>query len=677
MVEKVKRFIKKHRKSFYSFVLTNRQFMSFIILLIIETSLLVILTQGFKTWGFKTMFFDFAIIFLLGSIGYLFKPKKQYRYFQTVICIITAICIINAIYYTFYDSYVTVGLIESLGQVETVTGAVFDKLELIHFIYIIFPLIFKHIHRKLMGHNYFNYVAKIENSKKNFSTTMLLGVIFLCLNIVTLSGTDISRLVKQWNREYIVERYGIVMYQMNDVFQSAQSHLFSYFGYDDAAAKFVSYYSEKEDTHQDNRYTNIYKGKNVVFVHMESMMTMFVDLQINGQEVTPNLNKLVRSGIYFKNFYPQISVGTSSDTEFTLSTSLMPALSGTVFVNYFDRDYVSVQKLLKEQGYYTFSMHANSSSMWNRAAMHKSLGYEDFYSKEYFNVTPENTIGLGLSDHDFYLQMVPYIQKIESEHTNYMGTIITLTNHTPWDGGDAYGEFAVNATVDRVNPETGETETIQDEYLDGTRLGNYIRSAHYADLCLGEFIESIYNNNLFNNTVIVFYGDHDAKLSAKEYNYLYNYDLEKGVLLEEGDEGYTEYDYYDNELNRKTPLIIWTKDNKHKQEVDYYMGMIDVLPTIGNMMGFKSDYALGHDIFDIKENNTIVFPNGNFLTENVYYNNSKSEYKVLKNSAMLDESYIEERKKYAEEVLEISNGIIVYDLIKQEGDKITHEETPS
>ena len=406
-------------------------------------------------------------------------------------------------------------------------------------------------------------------------------------------------------------------------------------------------------------------------------MTMFVDLQINGQEVTPNLNKLVRSGIYFKNFYPQISVGTSSDTEFTLSTSLMPALSGTVFVNYFDRDYVSVQKLLKEQGYYTFSMHANSSSMWNRAAMHKSLGYEDFYSKEYFNVTPENTIGLGLSDHDFYLQMVPYIQKIESEHTNYMGTIITLTNHTPWDGGDAYGEFAVNATVDRVNPETGETETIQDEYLDGTRLGNYIRSAHYADLCLGEFIESIYNNNLFNNTVIVFYGDHDAKLSAKEYNYLYNYDLEKGVLLEEGDEGYTKYDYYDNELNRKTPLIIWTKDNKHKQEVDYYMGMIDVLPTIGNMMGFKSDYALGHDIFDIKENNTIVFPNGNFLTENVYYNNSKSEYKVLKNSAMLDESYIEERKKYAEEVLEISNGIIVYDLIKQEGDKITHEETPS
>jgi len=677
MLYKIKKFLNKHRKAFYSFAITNRQFMSFNILLVIETSLLVMLTQGIKTWGIKTSFFDFAIILLFGSIGYLFKPKKQYRYFQTVICIITAICIINAIYYTFYDSYVTVGLIESLGQTKTVTGAVFDKLEPIHFIYIIFPLIFAHIHRRLLKHNYFNYIEKIENSRKNFSTTMLVGVIVLCLNIVTLSGTDISRLVKQWNREYIVERYGIITYQLNDIVQSAQSHLFSYFGYDDAAARFVEYYSNKDNTKNKNKYTGIYEGKNVVFIHMESMMTMFVDLKINGQEVTPNLNKLVRDGIYFSNFYPQISVGTSSDTEFTLNTSLMPALSGTVFVNYFDRDYVSIEKLLKEKGYYTFSMHANASSMWNRQAMHKSLGYDVFYAKEYFNVTDENTIGLGLSDHDFYEQLVPYIKTIESENNKYMGTIITLTNHTPWDGGELYGDFDVSATVERVNEETGLTETVIDQYLSNTRLGNYIRSAHYADLCLGEFINSIYENDIFNNTVLVFYGDHDAKLAAKEYNYLYNYDLEKGRLLTEEDEGYVNYDYYANELNRKTPLIIWTKDKKRKENVTYYMGMIDVLPTIGNMMGFVNPYALGHDIFSIKNENIIVFPNGNFLTENVYYNNSKSEYKVLKDSAIIDETYIQEGKEYAEEILEISNDIIVYDLIKTEGDKITNgEETP-
>ena len=52
---------------------------------------------------------------------------------------------------------------------------------------------------------------------------------------------------------------------------------------------------------------------------------------------------------------------------------------------------------------------------------------------------------------------------------------------------------------------------------------------------------------------------------------------------------------------------MWTKNSKLrntlKGEVKYYMGMIDVAPTILNMLGYKNEYALGHDIFNIK--NTI------------------------------------------------------------------------
>ena len=100
------------------------------------------------------------------------------------------------------------------------------------------------------------------------------------------------------------------------------------------------------------------------------------------------------------------------------------------------------------------------------------------------------------------------------------------------------------------------------------------------------------------------------------------------------------------------------------------MGMIDMLPTLGNMFGFKSDYALGHDIFSIKDDNIIVFPNGSFLSNKMYYNNSKGEYKLLKEGIVVEENYIENAKKYVEEVLDISNKIIVYNLIETEGDKI-------
>lgn len=74
-----------------------------------------------------------------------------------------------------------------------------------------------------------------------------------------------------------------------------------------------------------------------------------MDISFNGIDVTPNLNKLAKEGIYFSNFYSQVSFGTSSDTEFTIATGLLPSKVGTVFINYADREYVSMYNLLKEK----------------------------------------------------------------------------------------------------------------------------------------------------------------------------------------------------------------------------------------------------------------------------------------------------------------------------------------
>ena len=112
-----------------------------------------------------------------------------------------------------------------------------------------------------------------------------------------------------------------------------------------------------------------------------------------------------------------------------------------------------------------------------------------------------------------------------------------------------------------------------------------------------------------------------------------------------------------------------TKDdvlrNKINKEITYPMGMYDVLPTIGNMMGFTSPYALGNDIFTTKNNNIVIFPNGNVLTNKVYYNNASEEYRVLKKDATISEDYIQNLKDYSEKRLSVSNSIILYDLIRK------------
>ena len=658
------------KKNIVRYFKHNRLFLSYILLSFINCFLVRYLTVG-NWYNYKTLFIDLSVNAILGSFVYLFKVNKQYYYLAVLMFLNTFVCTVNAIYYSWYSSFASFSLLSALGQVGEVGDAVLAKLKVIYFIYLIPFGLFIYINSRLNKKDYFSYMRKIEKGKIMFVSTLAISTILLGLNMAMVSKGSYSSLQKQWNRESIVKSFGIIIYQGNDLFQTSYSKMNSLFGYDEAARKFVDYYNNREVEESDNKYTGMFEGKNVIMMHLESMMTFFVDLKINGVEITPNLNKLTKEGLYFSSFYPEISVGTSSDTEFTVNTSLLPVSSGTVFVSYYNREYVSLEKLLSDKGYYTFSMHGNKASMWNRNKMHPSLGYKDMYFEDKYNI--DEVVGLGLSDHSFYNQIMPILTDIETKNTNYMGTIITLSNHTPFNDLEHYPELDLTYKTTKLNEETGVEEEIVYDYLEGTKLGNYIKSAHYADMALGEFFDSINNSDVMDNTVFVMYGDHDAKLNKSEFDRYYNYNFETGEIKSSDDPTYINYDYYQNELNRKTPLIIWSKNKKLRTEVKYPMGMIDVLPTISNMLGIKNVFALGHDIFETKNDNIVPFPNGNYLTKKVYYNASKEEYMPLTNEP-IDENYIKECKDYTENIIELSNDIIVYDLIKNEKDRINNYE---
>ena len=135
-------------------------------------------------------------------------------------------------------------------------------------------------------------------------------------------------------------------------------------------------------------------------------------------------------------------------------------------------------------------------------------------------------------------------------------------------------------------------------------------------------------------------------------------------MLDVNDPDYHKVDAYEYELNRKVPFIIWTKDKKFNVEVKEVMGMYDVLPTLGNMLGFESEYALGHDMFSVDEN-IVVFPDGNWLTNKMYYNNQTGEAKLIDPTQPVTIDYIEKNCKHADEVVTVSNSIITYDLIRK------------
>ena len=601
------------------------------------------------TISIKGLLIELSFLLFLGFISMFIKNnKKRNIYYIIWSIILVAICIINSIYYTYYDSFASASLLATSTFITEVGDAVFELiLKPKDMLFLWQPIMLIYLVNKKK--------STYKSKKKDKLIVVYSSLALLLIGIIIPPYNSWSKLTKLWNRSSVVDNFGIYIYQFDDLIQSIRPEFNNLFGHDAALKKVKDFYS-KEKIYTTNEYTDIFEGKNVIAIHAESLQSFTMNMSFEGESVTPNLNRLASEGLYFSNFYAQVGVGTSSDTEFTYSTSLMPSLNGTVFVNYYNNKYETIQKLLKEKDYYVFSMHGNEGNFWNRDVMHKNLGYDKFYSKSSFVIDEE--YGLGLSDGSFFKQAVPMIKGINDNHELFYGTLITLTNHTPWAKVNEYSEYKVSKSI------TVGGQYITRPYLEDTTIGKYIKSVNYMDKCIGTFIEELDKEGILDNTIIVIYGDHDARLSKKDYEYMYNYDPYTDKVLSSDDENYHEVTNYEYELNRKVPFIIWSKDIKNK-EINTPMGMIDVLPTLGNMLGISSKYALGNDVMNIKDgDNTIVFNNGSYLTSKIYYNSRNGDIYPITNEVINNE-YITKRVEYADEIINISNDIITYDLLKE------------
>lgn len=642
----------------------------FIVTAWFNTLLLRIITVGNFLY-LKPLFADLGVLFIFSSFVFLFKSdKKRKKYLVVLSFVVTLICIVNSVYYTYYDSFASVSLLATSTFVVDVGDAVVEQvLKISDLLYIWQFLFMLYYYKRDKNYkkkaNNISALAQdlIKNGKKAFCDIFVCGVIILVLVSLVITKVEWGRFGKLWNRESVVSSFGILTYQINDICQSLEPKINNLFGHDSAFKEVSNFYDNLVIETSKNKFTNIFNGMNVIVIHAESLQSMAINKSFNGVEVAPTFSRLANEGIYFSNYYSPVGVGTSSDAEFMFSTSLMPSSNGTVFVNYFDREYNTIQKSFKNKGYYTFSMHGNTGDFWNRATMHKNMGYDKFYSKTSFDI--DETIGLGISDKSFFKQAVSIIKEIsETKNKPFYGNLITLTNHTPWSDLDLMDEYDTSWTVEV------DGEKIVRDYLNDTTLGAYFTNVHYMDQAMEQFINDLDKAGILDDTVLVIYGDHDARISKSNYDFMYNYDPYTDEVKEKNDEGYIDYNKYDYKLDKKVPFIIWTKDKTITKEITTPASMIDAFPILSNLFGLETnEFQLGHDILGNDMNdNTVVFTDGSYLTSKIYYNGQNSEIYSI-NGGIVDENYIKVNSEYTDNLISVSNNIITYDLIKEIKDK--------
>ncbi|WP_161797128.1 LTA synthase family protein [Clostridium cylindrosporum] len=335
--------------------------------------------------------------------------------------------------------------------------------------------------------------------------------------------------------------------------------------------KIETFFENKAELLPKNNFNAMFKGKNLIILQVESLENFVIGKSNNGQEITPNINKLLKNSIYFDNFLEQTHEGTTSDAEFMANTSIFPVRRGSTFFRFpSNKYYASLPNLMEKSGYSSIATHPDRGSYWNWLPSLSSIGFEKCVDSTSLNI--DETIGLGLSDRSFLNQLANILEKQPKPFYSFS---ITLSSHTPY-----------KLPKEHVNLDVSKD-------IKGQIIGSYFESVNYTDSAIGEFVNLLDKKGILNNSVVVIYGDHEGP-------HKYFKDEIKN----------SSYEPWMKDNYSKVPFIIYSKDISSPKVISTYGGQIDILPTISYLMGIpEKNYtytSVGRNLLNTKLNYTYL-----------------------------------------------------------------------
>lgn len=419
-------------------------------------------------------------------------------------------------------------------------------------------------------------------SKNSFKIVMLFAITTFLFNLGLAEKDRPQLLSRSFDRNYLVKYLGAYNFTIYDAIQNIRSSSQRALA-DSSDVTYVENYRKANYAEPNPEYFGKAKGMNVIYISMESFQSFMIDYKMpDGQEVTPFLNSLTRdkNTFYFKNFYHQTGQGKTSDAEFLMENSLYPMAQGAVFVNKAQNTYQAMPAILKGQGYTSAVLHGNYKTFWNRNVIYKAFGYDQFFDAEYYNMTDENTKNYGLKDKPFFTESIPMLKSLKQP---FYTKFITLSNHFPFE----------------MDPE--DTDFPAGDFGD-TVVNQYFQSSHYMDQALEQFFNDLKAAGMYDNTMVVMYGDH--------YGISENHNDAMAKVL-----GVEEITPAINAKLQRVPLFI------HVPGVDggiqeQYGGEVDVRPTVLHLLGIDTkDYLeFGSDLLSQNHRNWTLFRNGDFVS---------------------------------------------------------------
>lgn len=581
---------------------------------------------------------------LLGLALYIKNTKLFYGIAITIYLVLFLWLFSNVVYYREFADYISVSTMMATSSVSTGLGEtaleLFNLWDLVYFAdFIIIAIVLRKKPYKLN--------PKPFSKRASFAVSSL-AILLFSVNLFTAEIDRPELLTRGFSNTYIVRALGLPAFFTYNAHQTYTAEK----DRSDATAEDlvpVEEYVQEHYASPNSDYFGIAKGRNVIYLHLESLQQFVIDYKLNVDgveyEVTPFLNSLYhsQSTLAFSNFFNQVKAGKTSDAETMIETSLFGLNQGSFMVQYGGSNtQQAAPYILSQNGGYTSAVfHGNSASFWNRNNTYKQWGYNYFFDQSYFSeATEENSFQYGLNDKIMFADSIQYLEHLQQP---FYAKFITVSNHYPYTSsliGDEIG-FPLADTPDET-------------------INGYFATANYLDASIKAFFDYLKATGLYENSIIVLYGDHYGISNSR------NPDL--APLIGKDSQTWSDFD---NAMMQRVPYMIVVPGMTNGGIIDTFGGEIDALPTLEHLLGIEANNYLqvGQDMLSSEHSQVVALRTaGNFITPKytsyggkIYYTETGVE---ITNPDEVTQKEIDDIKASAAAQLSASDAIQTGDLIR-------------
>lgn len=562
--------------------------------------LFMIINYMFGDFGFMTILFAFGILFFK-------KDISRMRYMMIVTLVVSMLCIMSSMY---IYNYGTVFAFSNLTALNNPAGGM-----ALEFMLSMATVLFRHaqyltlIPVIVMVSLYIIYRKKFKSELEGtpvlgyLRSRLYMGFSFIFIGIllmVNALASYQSDIEETWFEEngsvlYGIQTIGMFNYYVYDFYATYLSDITDV--KEEKIQALKDYLNDATNPNQESPLNGVlygnntdtahlFEGKNLILIQVESLSNFVIGLEINGVEVTPNLNMMALSGSYFNKFYSTVGIGNTSDAEFSVMTGLYPDGNRVSIYEYERSQYDTLAKAFSQAGYHTFSIHGNVSTFYSRGTNHLAMfGFDTHIGMENL----ENKTGLvhqWINDYDLLMATLADMEATTEVDFAYP---ITISCHTPY-----LEDPVVKAKCEEFGFSASQ---IKDPMLKG-----YLEHMFYTDWAIGEFLKALQEAALPEETVVALYGDHGAGIDpsalAEAYSILEN---EINPILpligETEDENHI---FYARELSREVPFIIYEATTNPLITPSIYSKVrcsIDIFRTLANLYDLIPTHYFGNDCF--------------------------------------------------------------------------------